>query len=208
MSTPPGSAIGAAPAPAVSAEEIAYVGLVTRAIAFALDGAVVNLVATVVGVGAALILSLLHLPHPLKEILVAIGGAAYIAWVFGYFVVFWSTTGQTPGARVMQFRVLTSDRARLKPRRAVVRCAGVLAAALPLFARVLTDRVRRQAPGAPGLPRAHDRCRGAGALRRRYPPRQEAGGVSRLAPAAGESGAIRQRSSFLGDAGVRAGSDA
>lgn len=137
MSTPPGSAIGAAPALAVPAEEIAYVGLVTRAIAFALDGAVVNLVATVVGVGAALILSLLHLPHPLKEILVAIGGAAYIAWVFGYFVVFWSTTGQTPGARVMQFRVLTSDRARLKPRRAVVRCAGVLAAALPLFAGFL-----------------------------------------------------------------------
>jgi uncharacterized RDD family membrane protein YckC len=146
MSRSPGSAVVAASALAVPDQDIVYVGLATRAIAFALDGAVINLVATVVGVGAALILSILHLPHAVKEVLVAIGGAAYIAWVVGYFVVFWSTTGQTPGARVMQFRVLASDRARLKPRRAVVRCAGVLAAAIPLFAGflpILFDAKRR-----------------------------------------------------------------
>ena len=134
MSRSPGSAVVAVSTLAVRDQQITYVGLATRAIAFALDGAVVNLVATIVGVGAALILSLLHLPHTVKEVLVAIGGAAYIVWVVGYFVVFWSTTGQTPGSRMMQIRVLTSDRAQLKPRRALVRCAGVLSAALPLFA--------------------------------------------------------------------------
>jgi uncharacterized RDD family membrane protein YckC len=137
MSTQPGYVVGAVPALAVADQETAYVGLATRAISFALDGAVINLVATVVGVGSALILSLLHLPHSIKEVLVVIGGAAYIVWVVGYFVGFWSTTGQTPGARVMQIRVLTSDRERLKPRRALVRCAGVLAAAVPLFAGFL-----------------------------------------------------------------------
>ena len=129
-----GAAVGLAPTKAVPDQEIAYVGLATRAISFALDAALVNLVATGVGVGAALILSLLHLPHDVKAILVAIGGAAYIVGVVGYFVVFWSTTGQTPGARAMQIRVLRSDRAALNPQRAIVRCAGVLAAALPLFA--------------------------------------------------------------------------
>jgi uncharacterized RDD family membrane protein YckC len=146
MSRLAGGAVGVAPVLAVPDPEIGYVGLATRAISFALDAALVNLVATGVGVGAALILSLLHLPHGLKEILVAIGGAAYIIGVVGYFVVFWSTTGQTPGARAMQIRVLTSDRAALKPRWALVRCAGVLAAALPLFAGfvpIMFDSKRR-----------------------------------------------------------------
>lgn len=149
MSTQPGSAVGVTPVVAVPEEEIGYVGLATRAISFALDAAVVNLVATVVGVGAALILSLLHLPHSLKAVLVAIGGGAYIVWVVGYFVTFWSTTGQTPGARLMQIRVLTSDQGSLRPRRSLVRCVGVLAAALPLFAGFLPivfDSKRRGFP--------------------------------------------------------------
>ena len=79
-------------------EDLSYPGLVTRGIAFALDAAVINLVATVVGVGASLILSLLHLPGTIKTVLAAIGTVVYVLWLVGYFVVFWSTTGQTLGA--------------------------------------------------------------------------------------------------------------
>src|SRR5205085_1773591 len=110
------------------------------------DAAVIDLVAVVVGIGASLILSLLHITGDLKTILAAIGAVAFILWSVGYFVVFWSTTGQTPGARVMQIRVQTVDGSPLRPRRALLRCVGVLLAALPLFAgfvRILFDSRRR-----------------------------------------------------------------
>ncbi|MBV8998435.1 MAG: RDD family protein [Solirubrobacterales bacterium] len=133
-------------AAAPSAPPVRYVGLVTRAISFAIDAAVIDLVAIVVGLGASLILSLLHLPGAVKAILAVIGGFAFILWSVGYFVVFWSTTGQTPGARVMQIQVVSDDETPLKPRRALIRCVGVVLAALPLFAgfiRILFDARRR-----------------------------------------------------------------
>ena len=112
---------------------VAYPGLVTRGIAFALDAVAINVVATVVGVGASLILSLLHLPSDVKTILAAIGTGVYVLWLVGYFVVFWSTTGQTPGDRVMQLRVQGSDGDFISPHRALIRCGGLFLAALPLF---------------------------------------------------------------------------
>ena len=114
-----------------------YVGLLTRVVAFVLDAALINLVAIIVAVGASLILSLLHLPKDLKTILIAIAGGAYVLWSIGYFVTFWSTTGQTPGSRALQLRVVTANGGRLKPRHGVVRCIGVVLAALPLFAGYL-----------------------------------------------------------------------
>jgi uncharacterized RDD family membrane protein YckC len=132
--------------PAAPPSEPRYIGLATRAIAFALDAAVINVVAIVTALGASLILSLLHLPSSLHTFLTGLAGAAYILWSVGYFVVFWSATGQTPGARVMQIRVLSADGTVLKPRRALVRCAGTLLAAIPLFAGfvpILFDSRRR-----------------------------------------------------------------
>ena len=143
--TRPASAVVAA-TEVVAAGPVRYVGLATRAISFAIDAAVIDLVAVIVGIGASLILSLLHIPGELKTILAVIGAAVFILWSVGYFVVFWSTTGQTPGARLMQIRVETVDGGRLKPRRALVRCVGVVLAALPLFAgfvRILFDPRRR-----------------------------------------------------------------
>jgi uncharacterized RDD family membrane protein YckC len=146
MASAPVSGVSAAPAVAGTEPTLRYAGLVTRAISFAADAAVINLAATVVGVGAALILSLLHLPKELKTVLAAIGGVAYVLWLVGYFVVFWSTTGQTPGARIMQIRVQTANGDTLRPRRAMLRVGGLLVAALPLFAGfvpVLYDERRR-----------------------------------------------------------------
>ena len=143
---PSPAVLAAREAEAEAAAPLRYVGLATRAIAFAADAVVIDLVAVIVGIGASLILSLLHIPGDLKAILAVIGGAAFILWSVGYFVVFWSTTGQSPGARLMQIRVQTDDGAPLKPRRALVRCAGVFLAALPLFlgfVRILFDPRRR-----------------------------------------------------------------
>jgi uncharacterized RDD family membrane protein YckC len=137
---------GPSATPPQPATPLRYIGLATRVISFTIDAALINVVAVIVGLGASLILSLLHLPSVIKAILVAIGGVAYVVWIVGYFVVFWSTTGQTPGARVMQIRVVTADGGRFKPHRAVIRCVGVLLAALPLFAGfalILFDERRR-----------------------------------------------------------------
>jgi uncharacterized RDD family membrane protein YckC len=134
------------PTAPTAAPPVRYVGLATRVISFAIDAAVIDVVVIAGGIGASLILSLLHLPTGLKTVLAVIGGLVVILWSVGYFVVFWSTTGQTPGARVMQIRVVTDDGSRFKPSRALLRCVGVLLAALPLFAgfiRILFDPRRR-----------------------------------------------------------------
>ena len=74
-----------------------YQGLVTRAISFTVDAAIINLVAIAVAGGVALALSVLQFPSSLDPVLIALGGAAYVLWSMGYFVVFWSSTGETPG---------------------------------------------------------------------------------------------------------------
>ena len=129
------------------AQALSYVGLATRIVSFTIDAALITVIDVVIGVAAALILSLLHIPHGLSVILAAIAGAAFILGSIAYFVVFWATTGQTPGARVMQIRVLTADGARVKPRwarRALHRRGSGSASAVRRF-RV--DPVRRPRRG-------------------------------------------------------------
>ena len=128
-------------APAVS-----YVGLVTRAIAFALDAAVVNAVAILTAAVVTLSFSIVSIPDELQTVAIAAGGALYVLWVVGYFVTFWATTGQTPGSRALRIRVRPVGGERLRPRRALLRFVGLTLAALPLFAgflMILVDDRRR-----------------------------------------------------------------
>jgi uncharacterized RDD family membrane protein YckC len=124
-----------------------YEGLVTRAIAFTIDCALIDIVALLVGVSLGLVVSALSLGDDVQVILLACGGAAFVIWCVGYFVVFWSTTGQTPGNRLMRIRVRRAeDGAVLRPRQAVLRLAALILAALPLFAGflpILVDDRRR-----------------------------------------------------------------
>ena len=131
-----------------SLPELRYEGLVTRGIAFAIDAAVIDLVAIVVAGGVALALSVLSVPKDsLDMVLFATGGALFLAWSLGYFVTFWSTTGQTPGSRLMRIRVCGADDGGvLRPRRAAFRFACLILAAIPLlagFLPILCDERRR-----------------------------------------------------------------
>jgi uncharacterized RDD family membrane protein YckC len=118
--------------------EPSYEGLVTRAIAFALDAAIINLVAITVAAGVALALSVLHFPDSLDPVLIAVGGAAYVLWSIGYFVIFWSSTGETPGDRFMRIRVcLAHSGDPPHPMRALVRLGALVVAVIPLFAGLL-----------------------------------------------------------------------
>jgi uncharacterized RDD family membrane protein YckC len=123
-----------------------YVGLVTRALAFGLDGAIINGVAIVTAAIVSLTFSVLSLPDGLHAVAVAGGGVAFVLWAVGYFVTFWSTTGQTPGNRALRIRVRTASGGRMRPRRALLRFVGLTLAALPLFAGfllILVDDRRR-----------------------------------------------------------------
>jgi uncharacterized RDD family membrane protein YckC len=124
-----------------------YVGLVTRALAFGLDAAVINGVAIATAALVGLFFSIVDLPEELQKIAVAAGGGLYVVWTVGYFVTFWATTGQTPGDRALHFRVrAAANDGRLRPRRALLRFVGLTLAALPLFAgffMILFDDRRR-----------------------------------------------------------------
>jgi len=123
-----------------------YVGLVTRALAFAIDAALINGVAILTTAVVMLTFSVLSIPHEVRTLAAAVGGVLYVAWTIGYFVTFWATTGQTPGNRVFGIRVCAVRGERLKPRRALLRFAGLTLAAIPLgagFLLILVDDRRR-----------------------------------------------------------------
>ncbi len=108
------------------------VGLMTRLISWALDFLLIDLVAIITGLGVQLIASIFPITKDLKPLLLAIAGGVYILWTAAYFVVFWSVTGQTPGARLMQVRLVTASGEKVKPVRAIVRWFAMNLAMVPL----------------------------------------------------------------------------
>jgi uncharacterized RDD family membrane protein YckC len=130
------------PAPAPT-----YEGLVTRAIAFSIDAALINLVALVVGVAVGQALTVLSISDTAETAAFAAGGVVYVIWTIAYFVTFWSTTGQTPGDRLLQIRVCrAADGHVVRPTRALIRLAGMVLATIPLgagFLPILVDDRRR-----------------------------------------------------------------
>ena len=135
------------PATRAHPSEPAYQGLVTRSIAFVLDAAFINFVAMVMAIAVGLALSVLPLPNSLDPVLVSLGGLAYLLWSTGYFVVFWSSTGETPGNRLMHIRVCTADGRPPAPLRALVRLGALVLAAIPVFAGFLTILVDERRRG-------------------------------------------------------------
>jgi len=118
----------------VPAAPPAYIGLVTRTIAFAADAAVIQIVAILVAGTGALILSVIDPSDDSRKVLAIVGAAVYALWLTGYFVLFWSSTGQTPGNRLFEIRVCRAlDGAPPSPGKAVVRLVGLILAAIPLF---------------------------------------------------------------------------
>ena len=134
----------------------AYAGLVTRAIAYTLDLAIINVVAVAVGIAVALAFSILDsVPSELEQALEVVSAVSYVLWLVGYFVACWSATGQTVGSRVMRIRVIDGrGAAHIRPWRALVRFGGLVLATIPLCAgfiimlwddrrRCLQDRIAR-----------------------------------------------------------------
>ena len=123
-----------------------YIGLITRGIAFAIDCAIVTLVAVLVAAASALIISVLPVGHNFKTVAAIVGAVLWVVWLVTYFASFWSTTGQTPGNRLMRIRVVKADGSDMSFFGGVVRLGAVCLAALPLllgFAPILFNERRR-----------------------------------------------------------------
>jgi uncharacterized RDD family membrane protein YckC len=129
----------------MSDPEPRYAGIATRAAALAIDALIAQLIVITVGAVFALVGSLVDDVRldTLGKFLVAV---AWIVGTGGYFVLFWSTAGQTPGMRLMGLRVIARDGTHPGLGRSIVRVVGLVLAIVPLFAGflpVLIDDRRR-----------------------------------------------------------------
>jgi uncharacterized RDD family membrane protein YckC len=125
-----------------------YAGAVTRAVAFALDVALLNGVLFLGGVVIALIVEAFgEFSIDLDALTVSLTAIVWWLAFSIYFSAFWSLTGQTPGMRVMGVRVTTTEGASLPPRRSLLRVAAMVACAIPLFAGFLPILVNERRMG-------------------------------------------------------------
>lgn len=122
-------------------------GVVTRALAFLLDGVILNFAFIAVSAVLALALTAIFDVGGGASAPALVAGA--FAWVVAgsaYLVTFWSLSGETPGMRFLDLRLHGPDGPRLGFRRAVRRLVGTVLAALPFglgFAPALFNERRR-----------------------------------------------------------------
>jgi uncharacterized RDD family membrane protein YckC len=124
---------------------VPYAGIGTRGIALTVDAALANGLYIVGAALLGLVASLVGDLHP-RWLVALLAAAGWALVVGGYFVLFWTTTGQTPGMRLMRLRVVTYRGERVHFVRALIRLGGLLLAIIPLFAGflpVLVDERRR-----------------------------------------------------------------
>jgi uncharacterized RDD family membrane protein YckC len=130
----------------VAAPPVQYAGLATRAVGLAIDVAIAQAIVFAGGAILALVASLVGGDQEfgtLERFLAAIAWAVVVGF---YFILFWSTTGQTPGMRVMALRVLDPAGDHPGIPRSFVRLIGLALCIIPLFAGflpVLVDDRRR-----------------------------------------------------------------
>jgi uncharacterized RDD family membrane protein YckC len=111
---------------------VPYGGVATRAVALAVDAAIAQGIVFAGGAMLALVGSLV-VEVQLGPVAKVLAGCAWALVVGGYFVLFWSTVGQTPGMRLMGVHVVGPDGAPPGVLRSLVRLVGLALAILLLF---------------------------------------------------------------------------
>jgi uncharacterized RDD family membrane protein YckC len=130
----------------VSAIERPYAGLISRTVALAIDAVALTIGFAIASGVLGLILSLFTAVEVSSPGAVLGAAAMWSLVVGGYFVLFWTLTGETPGMRLMALRVINRDGAPLGFGQALLRLLGAILAAIPFFAGyllILVDDRRR-----------------------------------------------------------------
>ena len=125
-----------------------YAGVATRGLALAFDALAALLIFAAGSAVFALIASLVGGVRP-QWLAGSLLGAGWVLVVGGYFVLFWSAAGQTPGMKLMRLRARRADGGGISLGRAIVRALGLALAIIPLFAGFLPalfDERRRALP--------------------------------------------------------------
>lgn len=126
-----------------------FAGVASRGLALVVDALVVAVISLLLGGAVGVVSSLFGgiRPHALAALLLGAGG---VIVAVGYFTLFWSTTGQTPGMRLAGVRVRgPGSLGRLGVGRALVRTLGLALAIIPCFLGFLPalfDSRRRALP--------------------------------------------------------------
>jgi uncharacterized RDD family membrane protein YckC len=130
------------------AERSIYGGVATRAIALATDAAItIVLFMSVVGI-AALIASLVGGLRP-EWLAGALLASGWFLIVGTYFVLFWSSAGQTPGMRLLRVRVQGPAGDPPSISRSLVRLLGLVLAIVPMFAGFIPVLFTKRRRGLP-----------------------------------------------------------
>jgi uncharacterized RDD family membrane protein YckC len=130
----------------VSAIDRPYAGLVSRTVAVAIDAVTLTIGFAIASGVLGLILSLFTAVEVSSPGAVLGAAAMWSVVVSGYFVLFWTLTGETPGMRLMALRVISRDGDPLGFGQALLRLIGAILAAIPFFAGyllILVDDRRR-----------------------------------------------------------------
>ena len=129
----------------MSTQRVPYAGVATRAVGLAVDTAIAQ--GTIFAVGAVLaLIGSLVAQVELGPVAKALAAALWLVCLAGYFVVFWTTAGQTPGMRLMGIRVTEADGGNPGFVRSIVRVAGLALSIMFCFlgfVPVLVDNRRR-----------------------------------------------------------------
>ena len=110
-----------------------YGGVATRAIALATDAAVTTVLFMALTGLVALVASLVGGLRP-EWLVGALLASGWFLVAGGYFVLFWSAAGQTPGMRLLRVRVRGPGGDAPSLARSVVRLVGLVLAIVPMFA--------------------------------------------------------------------------
>jgi uncharacterized RDD family membrane protein YckC len=130
------------------AERSVYGGIATRAIALAADAAVtLVLFMSVVGI-AALVASLVGGLRP-EWLVGALLASGWMLIAGTYFVLFWSSAGQTPGTRLLRVRVHGPAGDPPSLGRSLVRLVGLVLAIVPMFAGFIPVLFTKRRRGLP-----------------------------------------------------------
>ena len=129
-------------------ERTVFAGIVTRALALAVDVAATIGIHLLLVAVVALVASLVGGLRP-QWLVGMLLGLGWILIAGGYFVLFWSTTGQTPGMRLFRVRVHNAEGGAPSVGRSIVRMVGLVLAIAVFFVGfvpVLFDKHRRGLP--------------------------------------------------------------
>lgn len=143
MMQPPRGA--GAPLP-LSEEELThpFAGIVTRSVAIAIDGGAAAALFAIAAIGVSGALAALGLADVGTAASLFGTSAVWLGFVVGYFVICWSTTGQTIGMRLMGLRLVNREGVPPHFCRSILRYFAQFLSIILFFAGVLMIMVHPQ----------------------------------------------------------------